>query len=354
MTNPLRLIRWGYVAPRLLLIVLVGLAVRLGLDPLLRFSLVRSGQAATGARVEVGDVLTSVWGTSARFGAVAIADPQSTDRNLFEIDEAWFDLDTSALLGKRILVDQGYIRGLRFGTVRSSTGDLDPEESETPEDSDSSPRLRQVANGARDAVGQWLAQVAGVIEGDIRGELISIALAEELAERWPREYARMDGQIRDIHARSRSLQQDYDSVRRDPAENLARIQRIGAETEKLRQDLSQVHAEIAKLGVQVKKDREAAVAAKAADEARIREHFQMGNLRPEAITEYLLREEIGGGVVDALSWLSWARRLFLGTSELEPERTRGWNVVFAGQTKHPRFLIRSLQLAGTGRWSGKC
>ena len=56
----MKVIRWTYALPRLALVIVVILALRLGLDPLLRWTIVTSGEAAVGAKVEIGEVASSL------------------------------------------------------------------------------------------------------------------------------------------------------------------------------------------------------------------------------------------------------------------------------------------------------
>ena len=52
--------RWKYLIPRLIILSLIALAVWVGSDPLIRRVLVNNLESATGAKVEIGHLRTSV------------------------------------------------------------------------------------------------------------------------------------------------------------------------------------------------------------------------------------------------------------------------------------------------------
>lgn len=81
------MIRWSYVLPRLTIALAIVLAFWLGTDSLLRWSLIRAGQRAVGAKVELGDVTTSLRQGRIHIQSLQIANPNSPLKNLMEVSE---------------------------------------------------------------------------------------------------------------------------------------------------------------------------------------------------------------------------------------------------------------------------
>ena len=69
------MIRWRYVIPRLLILVVVGLFLRFGLSPVLRWSLVSIGESVTQAKVEIGQLEAGIFPLEIRLADVQLADP---------------------------------------------------------------------------------------------------------------------------------------------------------------------------------------------------------------------------------------------------------------------------------------
>ena len=109
-------------------LILLGLALGflvLATNTFIHYSIVRSGQAVTGARIDVGRIRTSWRSARIELDRVQAADPQRSMRNLFEADRIVLDLDPQAFLHRQFVVNRGQVHGIRIGTRRSTPGALD-------------------------------------------------------------------------------------------------------------------------------------------------------------------------------------------------------------------------------------
>src|SRR5262245_30893427 len=109
-----KIFRWKYVLPRVAIVAAIVAAVRFGLDPLLKYAIVAGGEAATGAKVEVGELTTSLVDGRLVIDGFAAANPQHPMRNLAAADHVQLDVDSSALLRKRLVVKNGMVSGIVF------------------------------------------------------------------------------------------------------------------------------------------------------------------------------------------------------------------------------------------------
>jgi uncharacterized protein (TIGR03545 family) len=119
------MIRWSYALPRLVVLVAAMLAIGLGLDPLLRWSLVSLGQQITSAKVEIGSLKTSLGQSEICLRDVQVADPDEPMKNLVEAREIRLALETGPLMRRKFIVHEGRVSGLRFGTDRQTSGALE-------------------------------------------------------------------------------------------------------------------------------------------------------------------------------------------------------------------------------------
>ena len=120
-----KIFNWKYLAPRLAILFAVGALLRFGLDPAIHWAIVTSGQSATGAKVELADVSTSILRGEVVLEELKVANPNAPMRNLVESQQSRLHLDINALLHKRVLIHDGSVSGLEFDTDRNTSGQLE-------------------------------------------------------------------------------------------------------------------------------------------------------------------------------------------------------------------------------------
>src|SRR5690606_8462332 len=154
------LFRWQYIAPRLAIVIAVILAVRYGLDPALRWTIVTTGEASLGAKVDVADLQTSLRGGELTISGVAAANPGNPMRNLVESSSIRLQIDGAQLLRKRVVVHDGRIEGLKFDSERTTSGALEI----VPETATAPSALDPVYAAAGDAAAGWFDDLTGRME----------------------------------------------------------------------------------------------------------------------------------------------------------------------------------------------
>ncbi|MFC1524843.1 TIGR03545 family protein [Planctomycetota bacterium] len=88
-----------------------------------------AGSLIVGAKVEVEQVELSLWNLSLNIRGLQVADPDDEWRNLFETQDIKFQIDLEPLLEKKIAIEQMTLEGVRFATVRQTSGKLPPSRS---------------------------------------------------------------------------------------------------------------------------------------------------------------------------------------------------------------------------------
>jgi len=350
------MIRWSYVIPRLVLLAAIIVAIRFGLDPLLRWTLVSLGERTINAKVEIGQLKTSLASTEVCLRDVRVANPQGPMKNLFEAAEIRLSLETSPLLQRRFVVREGRVSGLRFSTERDTPGTV----GELPGLLDLLPEsLAGLVDPSRlGELGQaWFDRLALTLKREITEEveqLQSVRLARELSRRWPAELARMEARAEQIKARADRVRGLVQKKTNDVVQNLENAQRIASEVESLQRDVADFRSEAERLRQQAERDRDAATAARDADLRHLREQFRLDELDSGGLSEALLGHELNERVRTVVAWVYWARNhLPKRNNHREPARAGGVDVVFAGQSPKPDFLIRTLALEGEGSVCGQ-
>jgi uncharacterized protein (TIGR03545 family) len=121
----MKLFRWKAIIPLTLILVLIVLAWWLYSDRVIEHSIEDFGADLVGARVDVDEADLSLAEGRLRIVGLAAANPNSPMRNLFEAREIIADIRTLPLLRKKLLIEQLSVRGVRFGTERTESGELD-------------------------------------------------------------------------------------------------------------------------------------------------------------------------------------------------------------------------------------
>jgi len=345
----MKIIRWKYVLPRLAVLLIVGLVLRFGLDPVLKWALVKSGESAVGAKVELASLKTSLWDGELQIEGLAIANPQSPMRNVLESSDSQLQIDMNALLHGRVVVTEGRVSGLQFDTDRETSGALDVAES----DEATGPSVFDPLLASAGEMGEaWFDQLGDRLDTDIADQLQSPRLAKELQERWPGQFTQLQTQVQGIRARGKELEKSIREVKKNPLRGIERLAQLQLDLRTLQQEIKTVQGQIGNLPKQAEADRQAVMAAREQDEALIRQKLQIGSLDGEGLTQTLLGEPVSQGLAQALEWISWAReQIPSNPAKAKAGRGRGTTVRYT--PPRPDFLIKRLQLEGAAQLGGQ-
>jgi uncharacterized protein (TIGR03545 family) len=117
-------VRWKYVVPALVILILLAVFDIFFLDTLLRWAMVAGGQFAFGAKVEVAGVKTKLANLSLAVSGLEVADKDAPMKDLFSAESLTFALEPLPLLSKKAIIDDMAVTGIRYGTARATSGAL--------------------------------------------------------------------------------------------------------------------------------------------------------------------------------------------------------------------------------------
>ena len=121
----MRVFRWRAIVPLALLVGMLAVAWLLLLDGLVERAVEEVGAEILGARVDVASADLDLGRGRVSLVGVQAANPSSPMHNLFEADEFVADIRVLPLLSKKVVIQQATVRGVRFGTERSTSGALE-------------------------------------------------------------------------------------------------------------------------------------------------------------------------------------------------------------------------------------
>lgn len=342
------LFRWQYIAPRLAIVIAVVLTVRFGLDPALRWTIVTSGEAALGAKVEVADLQTSLRTGELTITGVAAANPGKPMRNLVESSTIRLQIDGAQLLRKRVVVHDGRIDGLKFDSERTTSGALEilPETAAEPS------ALDPIYAAAGDAAAGWFDDLTGRMEQDLLGSLATPQTVEELRRRWPEQYQKLKSRADDLKAKSKQIETAFREAKKNPLRGMQQVDELRQQLAATEAELRTTLAEIKALPDQAKADRAAIDVARKQDQEFLREHLKLSGIDPDELNRYLLGETATGYLEQTAWWIDQVKKFIPKNRIAAPERIRGTNVLFAGR-RLPAMLIERVELAGDARVDGE-
>src|SRR5436190_15329609 len=117
-------IRWKAVIPTAIFLALLTIFIVFFLDSVIKWTLIKAGQAVFGAKVEIAFLDLRLSDSSLRIRGMQVADRALPMQNLFQFDEATFDARSLPLLEKKIVIDDATLAGLKFGAPRKTSGAL--------------------------------------------------------------------------------------------------------------------------------------------------------------------------------------------------------------------------------------
>ena len=118
------MIRWkGLIA----FAVIAGLIILfnfLFLDHIIKGIVEDQASLAVGARVDIGDLKTSLFGLGVEIRDLQVTNPDQPMRNAVQIGSMAFDLAAAPLLKKKVVIERMSVKDLAFGTPRKESGAL--------------------------------------------------------------------------------------------------------------------------------------------------------------------------------------------------------------------------------------
>lgn len=342
-------LRWRYLLPRMAVVAAIYSVVHWGLDPLLRYSIVATGEAILGAKVDMADLSTSLFDGELAVDGLAAANPQKPFRNLAEAERMHLKFDVGALLRKRVVVTDGLIRGLKFDSERATSGALES----SAEAADEGPSmLDPVMTAASDAAVGWLGDLQGRFEEDLEAKLATPRVVGELEDRWKSQYAALQQQADELRAKCKELERDFSEIKKNPLRGMQQLESLQKQLTAVKAELKTTLADIQALPAQAKSDRAAIDAARKQDEEFLRDSLKIAKTDGNQLTEYLLGDTAHGYLASCIGWVQYVRSWVPKTKMERPARARGTNVLFVDRPR-PKCLIERVSLAGTAQLGGQ-
>jgi uncharacterized protein (TIGR03545 family) len=298
-------------------VLLLGAILWMSKDSLLRWTLVHSAQAMTGAQVEIGRVKTELAAGRIRLIDVQIANPCDPMKNLLQTDEAIIELDTANLLRRRLVIDHGTLHNLQLDTPRVSAGDVEQSAGRDgsiqwfPQDLRN--QLRELGRRFLDCV-----EVRNASSPD--KDLTLLRVAEEIEQQMSGRLAAVAESAKPSSDQIAQLAQQFDRDARNPLRESNRWQELAGQLPQVGSAVREVEIELARLRSQFAAELARLDAAREADRAAAGSVSRTPHFDAELLSQILVGPQQLNQIDSTLQWVEWLRRAtpILPTASREP------------------------------------
>jgi len=316
-------------------------------DPILKRGLIAGGQAAAGAKVEIGSVRSKWLKGTLEIRRLAVADRESPMKNVVELSRMAFQLDMSAAVRGKGVVREAALEGLRVGTERKTSGKLG---NPRPPSAMTAAIQRQIAPAKSAAIEVKSNAVGEVDAAKLQGiKKLDEAKAKsaEIEQRWKAKA----GEAKAIEKEAKEIGDQLKAI--GGGDILKKAQAAGAAQQRIKALIARVDAQKA----EAQKDiAEAQALVREADELRKKDlnglllAAGLPTLDSQDLAKRLLGAQTASRLTTALRWLRIARERAAARKAANPPpaaRRAGVNIEFPRAHSYPQYLLENAKISGT-------
>jgi hypothetical protein len=356
--------RLNQLVTRLLIIALVLLAAWIGRAHFAKRSLIYHLESSIGARVEARQLQIKDDGATVFLNEVEIADPTNVRKNLIQFEAASLQFDLSKLKQRRIVIENGRLSQIKFGTPRTTSGRLekgifDPIIPDQPfvetVNTEAGIPLSDSGFSNASAARRWQDGVVVDFKQNSTPPEASfqiIPLLNEKTMQW-------NDRFREPHQRMIQIQRDLAMVeevlsvpyrQRNPLRDQQSLKEATAAAQAARESLSKIGGLISKFESTSQKDAYELSQAQIRDRQSLVSGIPMQKFDHGLVNELLLGEIQRELVANGLQWFQDFRNSIPDPETDFRPLTRGRDVLFGTKAK-PSFEIRQLQIDGSAEFA---
>ncbi len=343
--------RWSYIVPRILIVLLLWGFLTWGLDPLLKYSSVQTLQSITGARADVAEFSTQLFPPQLNISGVALASAAKPGTNLLEFEQLTFGLVGDPLLRKQFVVREGRLTGVRFNTRRDDDGQLELPEAQ-PEDDEPS----WMADKLSELSDEWLNRLTADVKQQLDpNTLATYRTGTEIYNKWDERFESLGDRGRLLKPRFEQMKSQFENARRvQPVERIEQYLQVAQRADSLTQEAQLLKSELSGIVPEVKADFARLDQARRSDQEMIQAKLEMLKPDPRRISESLIGEQMYLQLQQLLSWVELAREYQDQLKEqTRPTRSHGRNFDYPVQNPAPAFLLEKLFVSGSFQMDGE-
>ena len=349
------MIRWTYIFPRLMIVALIGLAIWIGRDLIVKNAIVQSFEDVTGAKVDVGQIRTSWNSGKVILKDLRLADPRNPMVNLFQSEMTIVELDLEKLWNREFVVKSGKTTNIQLGAPRTESGFLRPVMQQSPME----PALVTTQFARQDLEQNWLDSLVGTSTDLTPYSARTSDEARRIDQKWSRRFAAVATEIEQLNQlRSEAdtqlekhgiIVRENNPLRQDDSQFVKANEQVLRIQKKIR-GLANTYSQLEK---QRRQDIQELMEVARGDANSVMAAQPPISFDADKISKLLLTDVEHQSVVDVVDWFRWFRNNIPNPdTDFAPRKRRGVDVPF-GTRQRSGFLIESLEFEGEGRFAGQ-
>lgn len=344
--------RWSYIVTRGTIVAAIWAFFAYAFDPLLKFGLVKSTETAVGAKVDVGNFSTTLFPPRIEINEMEVANVEAPDRNWFEFGDLTASVSGSGLLKASYIIDEVTVTGIRWDTPRETSGQL--EKSAKPID-DADNQGPGMLDQAGEMGKQWADGLLSRAKLDYDpGNYESFRLVDRYEDEWKSDFESLETRINAVDDRYKNVRDLIKNANGKPLERIRAYEQARVDGTQLLRDLNKLKVDLASLPGKARDDLGTLNEARKRDTAEIQ--AKVKNLfdgNGDDLSEFLLGPDLHHRVQRGLAWFKWAdSRVDEYQNQPKPKRFRGDDIEFETLEPMPKFLVRLVNVNGSGRIGG--
>lgn len=350
------MMRWTNLLTRLFILALIVVALWISKDSLIRWALIRAGESAIGAKIDIGQARCSLWDGKIYLRELAIADPRDPMRNLVQADISYIVLNPKRLLHRELVIEKGSSTQVRFGAPRTLSGSLENSASSGPRitpDSEVASRPNKHELSRR-----WLEQFAflpkGLAQGYSEDKLTTYQISHALVEKWePLMQAQQQELVR-LQNVIQNLKEITSIEISNPLRDHKRVEKAKQQMQQAQDQIRRLQEKLVELNVVANNDLVKLEAAKDIDLKNIESLVGANRFDSDLVSGQLLQQHQVAYTREIIDWFRWFRDSIPDPSQdFEPTLPAGINFKLTPKQPHPSFLVKHMDLDGEGKVAGQ-
>jgi uncharacterized protein (TIGR03545 family) len=339
----------------LIIVALIGLALWIGFNPLLKRVVVHHAQSLTGAKVEVAKLRFDTSTGQLFCNRLEAADPRAPMSNLIQSEIASLMIDTRSIKDRRLVINNGRLSQVMFGVPRTDNGTL---HSELVVQKNSKPKLPRPEIDKSALSQSWLDSMTNELSGDSTGQpLASVTFAKDIQSKWTPLVSAHEQRLQSIAVDMKQIESAITkqiSEAPNPLRNFNQHSEITKRTNGLLAEISKAQTELGELEQQAQTDRYALAQARIRDEQANLDEIKPVGFDEQSLSRLLLAELQQELVNQTVDWFESFRQTLPDPDDgFGSPAQRGIDINFLGAKQQPKFVINSLELDGQGKFANR-
>ncbi|MGE4384469.1 MAG: TIGR03545 family protein [Endomicrobiaceae bacterium] len=367
----MKIIRWSFLVPTIVIIALLTLFNILFFDVVLKKSVISAGEMIFGAKVEIDSLTTSFTKVSLSIDGLRCADRNDYFKNLIDIDHITFDAKFTPILRKKFIIDEMTVSGLKWGTSRKISGKLSPKkEKKFNKKQKKDSMFAKLFESAKNKANEEFNKLPAVDAfSDVESQIKDFDAAKLIDKSNLQSVKEINKLSEDIQNKYKNYQTDFDNLKIEEkiqktknlidqvsktkvssfdditkaAKNIEELKNNKKEFDKILKELNNAKKDIAN-SVDISKQIQNAVNK---DVDSVSSKLSVSKLNSKNISSMIAGRQWINRVETVIYYMSLIKK-YMPEKDKEPvkERSKGRDVIFA-QKAYPSLLISKINISGT-------